>query len=112
MSVTRTRSSRASRLAHATPAKPPPTITTCRPPVAESGMGRLPSRPSGAEALEKVVADPQRVGHGRQGRVHGADAGEEARVDDVEVVDLVRAAVGVEHRGGRIAPEAAGAGLV
>ena len=52
-----------------------------------------------AHALEQVVADAQRVGHRGQRRVDGADAREEARVDDVEVVELVRPAVGVEHRG-------------
>ena len=44
---------------------------------------------------QQVVADAQRVGHRGQRRVHRADAREEARVDDVEVVDLVGAAVGV-----------------
>ena len=52
-------------------------------------------RRAGAQPLEQVVADPQPVGHRRQRRVHRADAGEEARVDDVEVVELVRPAVRV-----------------
>ena len=60
-----------------------------------------------AHALEEVVADAQRVRHRGQRRVHRADAREEARVDDVEVVDLVRAAVGVEHRRRRVGAEAA-----
>src|SRR3954462_14825998 len=37
------------------------------------------------EPLEDVVADPQRVRDGGQRGVHGADAREEAGVDDVEV---------------------------
>ena len=59
-----------------------------------------------------MLADPHGVGDGGQGRVDGADAGEEAGVDDVEVVNLVGLAVDVEHRGGRIGAEAAGADLV
>ena len=51
------------------------------------------ARSRGAEPLEQVVADAQRVGHRGQRRVHGARRREEARVDDVEVVELVRLAV-------------------
>src|SRR3954452_18022106 len=40
------------------------------------GLGR-------AEPVQQVVADAQRVGHRRQGRVHRPDAREEARIDDV-----------------------------
>ena len=72
-------------------------------------MRRLRLADARAEALEQVVAHPQRVGHRRQRRVDRADAREEAGVDDVEVVDLVRAAVGVEHRRRRVEAEAAGA---
>ena len=57
--------------------------------------------PRRAEPLEQVVADAQRVGHRRQRRVHRARGGEEARVDDVEVVEVVRLAVDVERRGRR-----------
>src|SRR3954454_16331624 len=107
-SVTRTPSRPASRRAQPTPAKPPPTTTT----PSSSDMRGLLSRGARAETLEQVVADAQRVGHRRQRRVHRADAREEARVDDVEVVDLVRAAVGVQDRGGGVAAEAARPGLV
>src|SRR3954453_599819 len=44
-----------------------------------------------------MVADAQRVGHRRQRRVHGGGGREEARVDDVEVVEVVRLAVEVER---------------
>ena len=71
------------------------------------GRGR-----SGAQALEQVVADPQRVRHRGQRRVDRADAREEAGVDDVQVVELVRLAVGVERRAARIAAEPDGARLV
>ena len=67
---------------------------------------------AGPQPLEQVVADPQGIGHRRKRRVHRADAREEARVDHVEVVELVRAAVGVQHGRLRVGAEAAGAGLV
>ena len=63
-------------------------------------------------AFEQVVADPYGVRHRGQSRVHCADAGEEARVDHVQVVELVGLAVLVQHRRRGIAPEAARAGLV
>src|SRR4051812_8162656 len=64
------------------------------------------------QPLGDVVADAKRVGDRGEGGVHGSDAREEARVDDVEVVDVVRLAVHVEHGAVRIGPEADGAGLV
>src|SRR3954453_17069138 len=107
MSVTRTCLSRARRLTQPTPANPPPTTMTWRRSSVASGMGFLRTGGAGAEALEQVVADAQRVGHCGQCRVAGADGREEARVDDVEVVDLVRPAVGVQHRRRRVTAEAA-----
>ena len=65
-----------------------------------------------AHAVEQVVADAQGVGHRGERGVHRPDAREAARVDDVEVVDLVRAAVRVEHGLRRVGAEAAGPGLV
>ena len=64
------------------------------------------------QALAQVVPDAERVRHRGQPGVHRADAGEEAGVDDVEVVELVRLAVHVEHRRLGIGAEATGAGLV
>src|SRR5690242_4730565 len=61
---------------------------------------------------EQVLADPDGVGHGGEGRVHRPDAGEEAGVHDVQVVQLVGLAVDVEHRRGRVVAEPAGPGLV
>ena len=111
-SVTSTSARRSARAA-ASPPKPPPTITTRRlPAVPLSRHGRTPAGRLRAQPLEQVVADAQRVGHRGQRRVHRADAREEAGVDDVEVVELVRLAVDVEHRGRGIGAEAAGAGLV
>src|SRR2546425_7811556 len=39
------------------------------------------------EPLPDVIADPERIRHDGERRVHRAARGEEARVDDVEVVD-------------------------
>src|SRR6187200_1426986 len=58
-----------------------------------------------AEPLREVLADTDGVGHRRQRRVHRADAREEAGVDDVQVVELVRLAVDVEDRGLRVRAE-------
>src|SRR4051812_1408473 len=69
-------------------------------------------RPASAEPFEEVVADAHGVGDRGQGRVHRADAREEARVRDVEVLQLVRLAVRVERRGVRVGPEPDGARLV
>ena len=65
-----------------------------------------------AHPLEQVVADAQRVGHRGQRRVDRSDAREEARVDHVEVVELVGPAVHVQHGCPGVGAEAAGAGLV
>src|SRR3954447_13236467 len=51
-----------------------------------------------AESLGKVIADAQRVGDRRQPRVDGARGREEAGIDDVQVVEVVRLAVEVERR--------------
>ena len=67
------------------------------PPPRELGLDACASRRS-----MQVVADAQRVRHRGERRVHGAARGEEARVDDVEVVEVVRLAVDVERRGRRI----------
>src|ERR1043166_7076960 len=64
------------------------------------------------EALQKMIADPQRVGHRCQSRIHRADAREETGVHHVEVVELVRLAVGIEHRSLWVLAEAASPGLV
>src|SRR3954453_17421197 len=65
-----------------------------------------------AQPREEVITDTQRVGHCRQSWVHRAGGGEEARVDDVEVVHVVRFAVEVERRAPGIGAEAHGAALV
>src|SRR5690242_16047195 len=76
------------RCAASKPPNPPPTITTRRrlsaAPLAD--IGGLYVRHLGTQSLEQMIADPQRVGHRGERRVDGADAREEAGVDDVQVV--------------------------
>src|SRR5207248_9863847 len=67
---------------------------------------------SGSESLAQMVGDAQRIRDDREPRVHGSGRGEEARLDDVEVVHLVRLAVHVECGGAGIPAEADGAVLV
>src|SRR3954469_6560852 len=109
--VTSTLTRRSARAA-ARPPNPPPTITIRRRPKRSPDTGGLHSVRRRTEALQQVVADAQRVRHRGQGRIDRADAGEATRVDDVEVVDLVRAAVRVEHGRRAVAPEAAGPRVV
>src|SRR5262245_51765533 len=71
----------------------------CRP-----GRGHL--RALSLEPIEQVVADSQCVGHGGQRGVDSANAGEKAGIDHVEVVELVRLAVRVQHRRLGVAAEA------
>src|ERR1019366_10787671 len=61
---------------------------------------------------QQVLAHADRVGHGGERRVHRAAAGEEAGVDDVQVVEFVGLAVDVENRGGGVGAEPAGGRLV
>src|SRR5277367_3790650 len=65
-----------------------------------------------AQALEQVIADAQRVGDGGQRGVDGSDAGEEAGVHDVQVVEIVGLAVHVEDRSSGVGAETTGARLV
>src|SRR5437868_6777992 len=113
MSVTST-SAFFSRLATCSPPKPPPTITTRRRcgPLPSADTGRLRLRLRCPQSLEQVITDPQPVGHRRKRGVHGADAREEARVDDVQVVELVSAAVPVEDRRPGIVTKSARSGLM
>src|SRR5258708_601150 len=69
-------------------------------------------RARSTDPLEQVVADAERIGDDRQRRVHGADRREEARVDDVEVVEFVGLAIHVEYRRRRVGAEADRAGLM
>src|SRR5262245_61447829 len=101
-------SASASTTALPMPVLPPVTMATFPLSVMSASLG---VRGSG-EPLGEVLADADRVRHRRQRRVHGADAREEAGVDDVEVVELVGLAVDVEDRRLRIRAEAARARLM
>ncbi len=59
-----------------------------------------------------MIADAQRVGDGGERGVHGADADEEAGVDDIEIVEFMRLAVAVEDGRAWVGAEATGAGLM
>jgi len=59
-----------------------------------------------------VIAYPDSIRNRGQRRVHRADADEEACVDYVEIVELMRLAVRIQHRGLWICAEATCAGLV
>jgi len=59
-----------------------------------------------------MVSDPQRVRHRCERGIHRADAREDARVDDVQVVEFVRLAIRIDHRRGRVVAHPAGSGLV
>ena len=59
-----------------------------------------------------MIADAQSVGNDRQRGVYRSAGDKEGTVNDVEVVDIVGAAVQVQNRGLRIRAKAAGAVLV
>ena len=53
-----------------------------------------------------MITDTHGVGHDGQRRIHRAARREEAAVDDIEIVEVVRLAVHIECRVPRIAAEA------
>ncbi len=72
----------------------------------------IPSRSGLLEPLQQVVAHPECIRHDRERGIHRRAGREERSVDHVEIVDLMRAAVPVEHRGLRIMTEPARSILV
>ena len=82
---------------------PSPALTT---------TNRDRGRRSGAQPLQHVIAHAQGIRDDSERGVDRADAGEEAGIYHVEIVHLMRAAVGIQHRGRGIASKAAGARLV
>src|SRR6185437_13623810 len=64
------------------------------------------------EPLLYAVGDAKRVGDDGQGRVHRADGRKKARIRQIEVVELVRLAVEIEHGGLGVGSETRGAGLM
>src|SRR5689334_3354193 len=73
---------------------------------------RSGDRHASAEALDQVIADTQGVRGDGQRRIHGSARTEEAAIDDVEIVDVVGAAMHVQRRRAWIAAEADGAVLM
>ena len=64
------------------------------------------------QSFGDVIADPQRIGDDRQGRVYRADRRKEARIGHIQIVDPVRLAVEIENRLAGIGAEPQRAGLV
>src|SRR5262245_10933646 len=71
-----------------------------------------PRAPFSRQPRRQVIAHAQRVCHDGEGRVHASARREEAAVDDIQVVELVRLAVEVQGRGPRVEPESYGPVLV
>src|SRR6185312_4062826 len=80
-------------------------------PVRSGRRARRSSRRS-LEPLCDAVGDPQGIGDDGERGVHGTDRGKETGVGKIEIVELVRLAVEIEHGCGWIGPEACGTGLV
>src|SRR6059058_5669722 len=53
--------------------------------------------PSGAHSLQQVITDSQRVGDDGKSRIHGATRTEEASIDNIKIVELMRFAVAIER---------------
>src|SRR5688500_4780540 len=86
-------------------AAPPVASPSTRSSMASARARVTTSRRMLAEPPRKVLTDPEGVGHDGQGRIDGGAGGKERRVDDVQVVDLVRAAVRVQRGRCRIVAE-------
>src|SRR5262245_35047890 len=50
------------------------------------------------QPFEKMIANANGVRHRGQSRIHRADAREEAGVDHIQIIQLMRLAISVEHR--------------
>ena len=50
-----------------------------------------------AAPLQEVIADPQRIGHGRERGIHRSYAAEETRVHDIQVIQFMCLAVSVQY---------------
>ncbi len=58
------------------------------------------------QSCEEMVAHPNGVRHRSQSRVHRANAREETGVDHIQVIQLMRLAIDVEHRSFGVITEA------
>ena len=61
---------------------------------------------------DQVVADTQRVCDDRERWIHGRDAWEKTRIDDVEVIDVMSLAILIQYGCGRVGAEPASACLM
>src|SRR5215216_7344064 len=78
-------------------------------------VGAVPHIRAGAwsrQPLEQVIAHADRVGNCGQGGVHRPNADKETRVHDIQIIELMRLAVRVQHGGLRICAEPARPGLM
>src|SRR6266567_3950985 len=82
------------------------------------GMNILPHpsslipRPSRSQTVQQMIANAHRIGDDGQRRVDRRAGNEEAAVNNVKVVQIVRLAVDVEGRAFRVAAEADRAALM
>jgi hypothetical protein len=65
-----------------------------------------------ARSFAQVISHPQGIGHDRQGWIHRAAGREEAGINDIKIVRVVRLTVDVESRCFGIDPKADGAVLM
>src|SRR5215469_18901341 len=69
---------------HSWPSFSPPTSLVVSKLFRRRASGRRSAQP-----LQQVISDSDRIGYRSQGRVHRTDADKEARVHDVEIVELM-----------------------
>src|SRR5271166_4998759 len=65
-----------------------------------------------AQAIQNVIAHAQRISHDCERRIYGRARREEAAIDHIQVVEVVRLTIHIQRRGLGIVPEADGAVLV
>src|ERR1700722_10921161 len=63
-------------------------------------------------SLQEVITNADCIRHGGKRWIHRPDTDEEARIDDVQVVEFMRLAIGVEHGTFWIGAKAAGSCLM
>src|SRR5438445_9747801 len=59
-----------------------------------------------AQAVQQVIAHPQRIRHDGQRRIHGSARREEASVHDIKIVEVVGFAIRIQRRGLRVISKA------
>src|SRR6516225_1973203 len=84
---------------------------SCCPRVADDGK-LLGSRCACTQAIKEVIADPKCVRNDCERGIDGGARREEAAIDDIEVVELVRLAITIKRGGGGIVAKTDGAVLM